>query len=69
MKNVAIYYPNGTTSYFEVGAKLLRRILFDQDKKETEVEVSSIVEKNNKIIVKFSDKSQIAYANLPFSTK
>jgi hypothetical protein len=64
MKNVAIYYPNGTTSYFEVGAKLL-----DQDKKETEVEVSSIVEKSNKIIVKFSDKSQIAYANLPFSTK
>lgn len=50
MKNVVIYYPNGTTSYFEVGRKLL-----DANKKETDIEITNISEENNRIIILLSN--------------
>ena len=63
MKNVVIYYPNGTTSYFEVGKKLL-----NANKQETEIEIINISEEDNKIIVLLSNNEKYLYS-LPYSIK
>lgn len=63
MQNVVIYYPNGTNSYFEIGAKLI-----DENKNETTVLIEKIEEENGKVRVYFSNNTEILYS-LPWSSK
>lgn len=62
MKNVVIYLPNGKDLYFFIGASLI-----DSDKKELPFTVKKILEKDNKIIIYFSNGEIRTYANFHWS--
>jgi hypothetical protein len=62
MQNVVIYFPKNE-AYFEVGAKVI------ESGKETPKTVTKIEEEDRKIKVSFSDKTQLIYANIPWTSK
>jgi len=63
LKNCIIYYPDGKTTYHEVGQKLL-----DENKKETEVMITKIIEEDKKITLEISTGDKYLYC-LPYSSK
>lgn len=68
MKNIVIYFPNGTETYFEIGGVVVPK---DNNGKEIgePFTVSKIIEKDNKITVFFSNQTNIVYCGLPWTNK
>jgi len=65
MENVVIYLPNGKELYYFIGAKLENK----KTGEKTDLTVTKILEKDNSVLIHFSDKNVVKYSNLPYSTK